>query len=523
MRRVLAELLVLVAIGAVVTLPWIGAWGLSNSEGHRVVPAIEMLETGNWLVPHLFEQPYVRKPQGVPWLFALALSLHDDPELSPRLVSALALVLTAIGAWFFARRWFGHGLAAGVVTLLTPVLWLPSRSAEIEMPNNLCACLTAWLVVDILRARRTRSRAGPLLPVALGASVFAMLLMKGPAGAPAILGLLIAGAVLTRSLGTLAAWRVWAPAILGAAAFAALWTRTLSEAGEHAVRQGPGAFMAQHGQALKLLGFVPAALLSALPMSLAMMFPWGPDARREHEHADDDARAAFFTARLMALGCACGLLVMLAMGISNERYTQPVWSWLGPLAAWALVSSGLVRTDWARRGLAVMMPHRRRIARALTLGSPARIASLLLAGSLVHASAFETPRRNESGREKGIALAQTMRETLEPGAYTIVANAMIEARPEMLLAIERTLEDAEVTARGRWRPRLAGRIGPRTLALIRTDPLGDESGLFPGARVIGRGTLHEFQWALVDPGGGSGRVSDRPVGSAPNRPRSAGS
>jgi len=499
MRRALAEILVIVALGAVVTLPWIDAHGLSNSEGHRVVPAIEMLETGGWLVPHLFEQPYVRKPQGVPWLFAIALSIHDDPELMPRLVSALALVLTAVGAWFFARRWFGHGLAAGAATVLTPVLWLPARSAEIEMSNNLFAALTAWTAIEILRARWSGSRARTGWLVALGVSVFGMLLMKGPAGAPAILGIVIAGAVLTRSLGMLVSWRVWAPTVLGAAAFGALWAWTLRAAGDGAVEQGPGAFMVQLDQALKLAGFIPAALLSALPMSLAMLLPWGADARREHEGADPETRRAFFTARLMALGCAAGLVFMLAMGISNERYTQPVWVWLGPLVAWALVSSGLVRTDRDHRGLEVMMAHRRRIVRALTLGAPGVIVVVLLVGSLIHAGVFEGARRNESGRETGAALARTMRGTLAPGEYTIHADAMIEARPEMLLAVERTLGDAGVTAQGRWTPGHDRPIGARTLVLIRTDLTGGESERFQGARVLAEGTLHEFAWALIDP------------------------
>jgi hypothetical protein len=42
--RTLVGLVLVVAIGAAVYLPWLGARGFGASEGHRVVPAVEFAE-----------------------------------------------------------------------------------------------------------------------------------------------------------------------------------------------------------------------------------------------------------------------------------------------------------------------------------------------------------------------------------------------------------------------------------------------------------------------------------------------
>ena len=63
--------LVLMCVGGVVYFFNLGASGFSMSEGHRVAPAWEMLADGDWLMPHMFEQAYMRKPPGMPWAIGI--------------------------------------------------------------------------------------------------------------------------------------------------------------------------------------------------------------------------------------------------------------------------------------------------------------------------------------------------------------------------------------------------------------------------------------------------------------------
>jgi 4-amino-4-deoxy-L-arabinose transferase-like glycosyltransferase len=73
LSRLWVQVVLTLAAACLAQLPWLGSSGLSQSEGHRAIPGWTMLERGNWIVPHLFEQPYLRKPPGMPWAVALYL------------------------------------------------------------------------------------------------------------------------------------------------------------------------------------------------------------------------------------------------------------------------------------------------------------------------------------------------------------------------------------------------------------------------------------------------------------------
>lgn len=493
MKRSLAEILTLVILAAIVTLPNLTASGLSSSEGHRVVTALEILETGSWAVPTMFEQVYLRKPQGVYWVFAAALSVIDDPVLAPRLVSAIAFTLTALGAWCFARRWFGRGAGfiSGAATLLTPVLWLPARAAEIESLNNLFAALCVWLTLELVTNRRATGWWG----VGLCLSTAAMLLVKGPAGAPGVLGVVLAAAVLGRSLPSVLSLTLWVPLIVAAGAFALWWRYTLSAAGPDAVLQAPSAFMFEGDTLLKRLGFVPVALVSALPMSLAAMFPWGPDALGERG-GDERAHAVLARARTLTLGVVLALALMLLMGVSNERYAQPVFVALGPVVGWLAVWSGLAVSGWSRRDMARMRPHRVRFVRAITLGSPWVLGAVLVLGSQVYAWGV-APSRSTSGREAGQEAGAALAEAMPTGEQVLVADAMVEARPEVLFALRSAYEGGSRSLRVVWDPGLDGVPPDAKVALIRVDDGGSERGLLDADRVLWRGSVHLFTCELV--------------------------
>ena len=130
------QAVLLVAVCCVVYLPGLGATGFSMSEGHRVIPAWEMLDDArageaHWMVPRMFGTAYLRKPPGVMWAIAGSSAVLGETEFAARLPSAVAATLLALAVWGFSTRWLGWpwGLAAGLAHALLPVLWPSARSA----------------------------------------------------------------------------------------------------------------------------------------------------------------------------------------------------------------------------------------------------------------------------------------------------------------------------------------------------------------------------------------------------------
>jgi 4-amino-4-deoxy-L-arabinose transferase-like glycosyltransferase len=485
--RLYPGLLIITALVALITLPSLSTFGLSSSEGHRVIPALEMLESNKYLVPHLFDQPYLRKPQLVPWIYAAALSIYPDPDLMPRLVSAFAFLLLCISSFFFARKWFGPraALPAGLATALTPLFWAPARSAEIESIHNLFTALGAWITLELLITTTKRPIAFML---ALFAAALLMLLTKGPAGFPIFLALILSAALLTRSPKPLFKPTILVPIAFAALVFALHWSRTLSAA-PNAITQSPDAFMFEPGRITKLIAFIPVALFTALPVTLALMFPWGKDARNE---ADEyNTLPQLHAAKLLALSIPLALLIMMIAGVSNDRYAQPILAATSPLIGWLLTTN--------------LHPTRRLILRLLTLGSPKILAAAIIILIPIFILKVEPLSKATSGKHPALTLAKDLAASLPPGNYTIVADAMIEARPETLLYLSDQAHTTYHDLTIRWTPELppeqltdiATTTHTQLLALIRTDQNGNESDKVLIDKTLATGTVHEFDFALV--------------------------
>jgi len=503
MPRLLIQLLALVTLCALITLPNLAAQGLTSSEGHRVIPALEMLDTGNYQVPTMFDQPYVRKPQLVPWLFAAALNIHNDPTLTPelptRLVSATAFTLMVLASFFYTRRWFGKraGFPAATALALTPLYWSPARAAEIESINNLFTALAAWIAIDLII--NTQKPIKHKLPAALLLTLTAllMILTKGPAGFPILLALVFSAAILTRSIKSFFNPFIWTPVTIAALIFAWHWSNTLDAAGPNAITQSPNAFMFETGRLLKLAAFIPVSLLTALPITLALLFPWGKDAKAEASESESLTQQ-LNTAKLIALSIPLALLIMMLTGVSNDRYAQPILAPLAPLVGWLLITN--------------LKPHRKKILHALTIGSPKNLATILCIGVFINITIIESvsgTKRKSSGLLPAIQLAEDLQSNLPPAPqgtrYTLVADAMIEARPETLLYLRTALESTNHQLTILWIPKLspehlsnlAASSQTPLLALLRTDQSGNEFNKVLTGKTIATGTVHEFNFTLV--------------------------
>ena len=58
----LRAIAVVILVWAVIYLPALGSIAIKGEEGRRILPAVRMLETGNYIVPQVGSNPYYRKP-----------------------------------------------------------------------------------------------------------------------------------------------------------------------------------------------------------------------------------------------------------------------------------------------------------------------------------------------------------------------------------------------------------------------------------------------------------------------------
>jgi 4-amino-4-deoxy-L-arabinose transferase-like glycosyltransferase len=385
----------------------LGSSGFAFSEGVRVFPGWEMARHGDWWMPHLFEQAYLRKPPGMSWAVAGMSLILGESEFSARAVSATSMTMSALLSLWFARRWFGPqwGMLAGPAFLLTPLYWYPGRSAEIEALHNLFVLGASLTGVEVMLRRGSWWWAG-----LLGLCIGGMAVAKGPAGVPCVAGAMAGACVAARSWGALRSPRLAAGLSLGACLTGlVVWRLALraAELPEPPVLQGADHFLWRREKIGEVLTLPFVAAASALPWGFALVFAL--PALAEDREQDRLGRAA-------AWAVVAALLIYSLAGVSNNRYAMPGTVLLPVIAAYA---------GWrlARGGPRWM--------HALAHWTGAHRPWLWLAGLFIAASISRglTDHRRDtvtSGKRAGIALAEAL-----PDRAVVWGDAMIDNRPEV--------------------------------------------------------------------------------------------
>ncbi|MEN0019547.1 MAG: glycosyltransferase family 39 protein [Planctomycetota bacterium] len=409
----------IIALCAALFLPRLGERGLAQTEGHRVMPAWAMLEVdgagsaSGVLVPEMFDRPYLRKPPGMPWAVAASGWVFGASEWSARLVSVLATTAAALASWWFAARWFGGrwALAAGLGYALMPVWWPSARTAEIEALMLAGTTLAVLGVLDAAIVRR-----GFACGVALAAGLTVAVLSKGPAALPAIGAALAVAVVLGRgSRGAL--WIGLAAALLVIGGLTWRITIAAAGAGPELVTQGSGEFLWR--DVVGVLALPAVVLASGMPASLALVFAWGPDAKRERFGEQDDGVVR--AARLVTWTVCASVGVYALVGVDNPRYAWPA------LVAVPALLPYVWRGVFADDGF---LPKRVAIGRLMLLGSRWSWAAMLGAAGLGYAVWGEARFSAESGRAAGLEVP-AMIDAADRG-LALLADGMIEARPEVV-------------------------------------------------------------------------------------------
>src|SRR5437763_17044815 len=110
MNSRLSAVLVVFLVWAVIYLPALGSIAIKGEEGRRILPAVEMLKTGNYIVPEVGGNPYFRKPPLVNWLVAASFRTFGvRNEWTARLPSPVALLAGAAAFFTVAPVRLGSG------------------------------------------------------------------------------------------------------------------------------------------------------------------------------------------------------------------------------------------------------------------------------------------------------------------------------------------------------------------------------------------------------------------------------
>ena len=150
MNSRLLAVAVVVVIWAVIYLPALGSIAIKGEEGRRILPAIRMLDTGDYIVPQVGSSTYFRKPPLINWLVAGSFKAFGvRNEWTARLPSAIAVLAVAMAFVTVARASLGS-----MGSMIAALIWMTNigmiekgRLIEIEaLYVSLCGlAIIFWL------------------------------------------------------------------------------------------------------------------------------------------------------------------------------------------------------------------------------------------------------------------------------------------------------------------------------------------------------------------------------------------
>ena len=155
------QLLLLLAVSVPFLFAKLGMPLLDPDEGLYASIAREMLERGDWAIPHINGVPYLEKPPLYFWLTAFTFALFGYSEWAVRLWSALSTLGAVLLTWRIGLHLYGRraGLLAGLVLATVVGNGLYVRKASTDQLFVFCLALAMYgFLDDVERGSRGRTR-----------------------------------------------------------------------------------------------------------------------------------------------------------------------------------------------------------------------------------------------------------------------------------------------------------------------------------------------------------------------------
>lgn len=332
--------LLVFAIWAGIYLPSLGSLELKGEEPRRILPGITMLETGDWIVPHVGGEAYLRKPPMINWLSAISFKFTGvTNEWTARLPSVLGVLFLALATLGCCRS-FGLDTAFAAAVFAITNLAMIDKGRLIEI-DALYSVATGMAILFWIRAwMLDKPGATWRNAIGIGAALGFGLLLKGPVHLIFYFAVVLAVCWVSKS------WKHFlhpahGVALLIAAALAGLWLVPYLRA-----TGGVGASMAsQFTDRLDGSDFSLTGWLLNIPRGLANLLPWvlfAPFGCLPFKPETPPKIIALIRGlRLAVIGSF--VAISLAPG-SLPRYTMPVTL---PFALWiALLLTWQTLPEW---------------------------------------------------------------------------------------------------------------------------------------------------------------------------------
>ncbi len=315
---------VVLFVWAAIYLPGLGSLEIKGEEGRRILPAVTMLQTGNYLVPYVGSEPYFRKPPLVNWIAAASFKLTGfRTEWTARLPSALAVLTVALAFVTRGRRALGTigSLFAALIWLVNAGNMEKGRLIEIEGIYVSLTALAFIFWVAAYREERIGLRLWLIPAIFLGLGMLA----KGPV--PHLLffyGPLIAILWNDRKLAMLAGREhgIALVIIFGMFVAWALPAFLLSDWG-HVAR----VWSRQYTGRVSGNGFLFSSWVMNIPRALVYLLPWLPLTLLQFDEPAELRRRHF----ALLIGITIPFVLVNLLPGALPRFAMPA---LGPAAWW---------------------------------------------------------------------------------------------------------------------------------------------------------------------------------------------
>jgi len=147
-------ILILILFACMLNIPYLHVREFQGEEGRRVIVAQEMLRSGDWIVPHVEEKVYLKKPPLYNWVLAVMFGLSGKvSEMTARLPSVFFAAFGAIGLSLFWQRFSDNMnlrfIIPGLIYLTFSDVIEKSIRAEIDMTfaSLVTLSLISWFVL----------------------------------------------------------------------------------------------------------------------------------------------------------------------------------------------------------------------------------------------------------------------------------------------------------------------------------------------------------------------------------------
>jgi 4-amino-4-deoxy-L-arabinose transferase-like glycosyltransferase len=349
-----------------------------------------MLESGDWVTPHLNGIAYLEKSPLGYWLSAISHGIFGVHDWAGRLPLALSVVVLCVATLRFSTWAFGRdaGLYSGLVLSTSIGLFLFTRIVIPDAILTLVITLGLWSFARALDPDEKRSEVWPVL---MGVCLGLGLLLKGLIAVVFPIGTAFVYLAITRQLWARDTLRRLRPvrvlAIMGAIAVPWYVLAILRNPPyfDFTMHSGPGQY---HGffwfyfineHVLRFLNLRYPRDYNTVPrlwfwlLHLVWLFPWsvyGAAAFRLNYRSSDRGGRT----RLLALCWIAVVLVFFSFSTTQEYYSLPTYPAFALLLGCAINTGGV----WIRRGTKAVV-------------AVASVAAAVIAVILWHVWALPTP------------------------------------------------------------------------------------------------------------------------------------